>query len=69
MADSFYPSLKICSKCGEIKKDLKLKYRVYNCNCELSIDKYLNASINLSRYKLASAIKIGLMDQGIKKEL
>ncbi|MGU8333613.1 RNA-guided endonuclease InsQ/TnpB family protein, partial [Clostridium perfringens] len=29
VADRFYPSSKTCSQCGEIKKDLKLKDRVY----------------------------------------
>lgn len=53
MADRFYPSSKTCSQCGEIKKDLKLKDRIYNCSCGLSIDRDLNASINLSKYKLA----------------
>lgn len=52
-ADKWYPSSKTCSKCGAIKKDLKLKDRVYQCSCGLSIDRDLNASINLSRYKLA----------------
>ena len=52
-ADKWFPSSKICSCCGNIKKDLKLKDRVYKCNCGLSIDRDLNASINLSRYKLA----------------
>lgn len=54
IADRFYPSSKTCSQCGGIKKDLKLKERVYNCICGLSIDRDLNASINLSNYKLAS---------------
>lgn len=53
LADRFYPSSKICSQCGEVKKDLKLKDRVYKCSCGLIIDRDLNASINLSRYKLA----------------
>lgn len=53
VADRFYPSSKTCSQCGEIKKDLKLKDRIYNCSCGLSIDRDLNASINLSKYKLA----------------
>ena len=53
VADRFYPSSKTCSQCGEVKKDLKLKDRVYKCSCGLSIDRDLNASINLSRYKLA----------------
>ncbi len=53
VADRFYPSSKTCSCCGNIKKDLKLKERVYNCECGFTIDRDLNASINLSRYKLA----------------
>ncbi|OOB74919.1 transposase [Clostridium haemolyticum] len=52
-ADKWYPSSKTCSCCGAIKKDLKLSDRVYKCNCGLVIDRDLNASINLSRYKLA----------------
>ena len=32
IADRFYPSSKICSQCGNVKKDLKLKDRVYQCN-------------------------------------
>ena len=52
VADRFYPSSKICSQCGEIKKDLKLSDRVYKCSCGLVIDRDLNASINLSKYKL-----------------
>lgn len=52
-ADRFYPSSKLCSSCGSIKKDLKLKDRIYKCNCGLTIDRDYNASINLSRYKLA----------------
>ena len=41
---------------GEIKKDLKLKDRVYKCNCGLIINRDLNASINLKnakKYKIA----------------
>ena len=56
VADRFYPSSKTCSQCGEIKKDLKLKDRVYKCSCGLSIDRDLNASINLKNakeYKIA----------------
>ena len=52
-ADRFYPSSKTCSCCGNIKKDLKLKDRVYKCdNCGLEIDRDKNASINISRYGL-----------------
>lgn len=51
-ADRFYPSSKTCSCCGSIKKDLKLKDRIFVCpSCNSSIDRDKNASINLSRYK------------------
>ena len=51
--DRFYPSSKTCSCCGNIKKDLKLKDRVYKCdNCGLEIDRDYNASLNLMNYKL-----------------
>lgn len=56
IVDRFYPSSKACSSCGEIKKDLKLKDRVYKCNCGLIINRDLNASINLKnakKYKIA----------------
>lgn len=50
--DRFFPSSKMCSNCGSIKKDLKLKDRVYKCSCGLEIDRDKNASINLANYKL-----------------
>ena len=31
IADKFYPSSKTCGNCGNIKKDLKLKDRIYKC--------------------------------------
>ena len=52
-ADRFFPSSKMCSSCGSIKKDLKLSERIYKCECGLIIDRDKNASINLSNYKLA----------------
>ena len=52
-ADICYPSSKMCSCCGKINKDLKLKDRVYKCECGFILDRDKNASINLSRYKLA----------------
>ena len=51
IADRFYPSSKICSCCGAVKKDLKLSDRVYKCdNCNTIIDRDKNASINLMNY-------------------
>lgn len=52
-AERFFPSSKMCSSCGSIKKDLKLSDRIYKCKCGLIIDRDKNASINLSNYKLA----------------
>ena len=46
----FFPSSKLCSNCGQIKKNLKLSDRVYHCDCGLHIDRDLNASINLANY-------------------
>lgn len=48
--DRFYPSSKTCSRCGSIKKDLKLSDRIYKCECGLEINRDLNASINLANY-------------------
>ncbi len=56
IVDRFYPSSKICSNCGKIKKDLKLSDRIYICDCGFTIDRDLNASINLKNakeYKIA----------------
>lgn len=57
IVDRFYLSSKTCSCCGSYKKDLKLSDRVYKCdNCNTSIDRDLNASINLAnakKYKVA----------------
>lgn len=43
-----YPSSKKCSRCGAVKKVLKLSERVYICdNCGLMIDRDFNASLNI----------------------
>lgn len=56
VADRFYPSSKQCSVCGEKKKDLKLRERKYKCeSCGMEMDRDLNASINLSKYKESKA--------------
>ena len=49
-ADRWYPSTQLCSKCGARQK-MELTERVYNCpHCGLSLDRDLNAAINLSKY-------------------
>lgn len=50
IADRFFPSSKLCTCCGKIKKDLKLSDRVYKCKCGNVIDRDYQASLNLKRY-------------------
>jgi putative transposase len=48
IADRWFPSSKTCSGCGNIKQDLTLRDRTYECNsCGILIDRDLNAAINL----------------------
>ena len=48
VVDRWYPSSKTCSNCGTVKAKLSLSERVFNCNaCGLSIDRDLNAAINI----------------------
>lgn len=56
IVDKWYPSSKLCHKCGRIKKDLKLSDRNYICECGYHADRDYNASLNLRdaiSYKIA----------------
>lgn len=50
IVDRFFPSSKLCSCCGTIKKDLSLSDRIYRCECGNVIDRDYQASLNLKRY-------------------
>ena len=50
IADRFFPSSKLCSCCGSIKKDLKLSDRIYKCECGNIIDRDYQAALNLKGY-------------------
>lgn len=56
IVDRYYASSKICHNCGNIKKDLLLRDRIYKCNdCGMILDRDYNASLNLrdaKEYKL-----------------
>lgn len=52
--DRFFPSSKLCSCCGQIKKDLTLSDRDYKCDCGLEIDRDFNASINILKAGLST---------------
>ena len=46
--DKWFPSSKTCSKCGNIKKELKLSERSYKCECcRIEIDRDYNAALNI----------------------
>lgn len=43
-----FPSSKLCSRCGNIKRNLKLSDRIYVCDsCGLVVDRDYNASLNI----------------------
>lgn len=47
VVDRWFPSSKICHRCGAIKKDLRLSDRIYRCDCGYVEDRDLNAALNL----------------------
>ena len=51
-ADTFYPSSKTCNRCKYKVKELPYWVETLKCpNCELEIDRDLNAAINLANYR------------------
>jgi putative transposase len=64
--DRWYPSSKMCSRCGAINDDLKLSDRVYKCDCGLEIDRDLNAAINIRNYYTAKHAEIDACGQSRK---
>lgn len=57
--DTFFPSSKQCSSCGNKKSNLTLAERVYTCNnCGMEMDRDLNAAKNLEQFYTASSAEI-----------
>ena len=51
LADKFYPSSQICSKCGERHFEMKdVTRRTLKCNCGNIIDRDYNSAINLLKF-------------------
>ena len=51
VADTWYPSTKRCSSCGNVKERIALCERIYHCEvCGLTIDRDLNAAKNLEQW-------------------
>ena len=52
-ADKWFPSSKQCSHCGELKENLTLADRIYECEeCGLKINRDMNATYNLKQYAI-----------------
>ena len=47
VVDRWFPSSKMCRVCGNIKTDLKLSDRIYECDCGHIEDRDFQASINI----------------------
>lgn len=50
--DRHFPSSKTCSSCGKVKGKLSLSKRTYECSCGLSLDRDLNAAINIKNFAI-----------------
>jgi transposase len=57
VANRYYPSSKMCSRCSNIKEKLSLSERIYKCEvCGLELNRDLNAAINLENYQENSPV-------------
>ena len=55
VADRWYPSSKLCSKCDVKNDTLSLSERMWTCpSCSTTHDRELNAAVNLARYPESS---------------
>ena len=63
--DRWYPSSKTCSCCGNVKKDLQLSDRIYECVCGNRMNRDENAAINICR----EGIRISGMMPDIEKKI
>lgn len=57
--DRFFPSSRLCSVCGAIKKDLTLNDRVFACRCGYTADRDLNAAQNIEQQALRVLAGVG----------
>ena len=43
----YFPSSKMCSRCGHVKEELRLNERIYRCGCGNCMDRDVNAAVNI----------------------
>ena len=64
-ANRYYPSSKTCNLCGHVNKNLKLSNRTFECpECGFSIDRDLNAALNLKNHAINEIAKYLPLEQG-----
>jgi len=57
VVDRWYPSSKICSRCGHVLATLELHQRRWTCpDCGVSHDRDINAAVNLKNIAASSAV-------------
>ena len=72
VVDRWFPSSKTCSACGAIH-DMPLSERTMSCSCGNTMDRDLNAAINLRNYAVSSTVSVcgaassGVMQSGDAK--
>ena len=69
--DKWFPSSKTCSKCGNVKGELKLSERSYKCECcGIEIGRDYNAAVNIKNIgKLMNIRKIKKQGRDCPKSL
>lgn len=55
IVDRWFPSSRMCSNCGQLH-DMPLSVRTLQCDCGVTIDRDLNAAINIAKYAASSAV-------------
>lgn len=69
-ADRYFPSSKTCHLCGHINHSLKLSDRTYICSeCGFTINRDLNAALNLKSYAINEIAKYLPLEQGEVKSV
>jgi len=56
VVNRWFPSSKTCSGCGKHHPEITLGVDTLRCDCGLTIDRDLNAAINLAHYAASSAV-------------
>lgn len=68
LADKFYPSSQICSKCGKIHSEMKdVTKRTLECECGNNLDRDYNSAINI--LKFGESVVYNKSHQTLGKEL